>query len=139
MFVIFQTIMDDIKEVRKQSIENELNKINLKLRYDSKLCYCYVNGETGPEWTPERVANECAIMHWLYNFTDYPGICQYADIHESRRIFFHSKKQFKDHMRRYIYPNIKESMIMKNGGIPTTWPWMKNETSADKNEPSNES
>jgi len=119
--------MDNVQESRKQELELELGQIDLTLRYDSKLCYCFVNGETGPEWTAKKVAYECGLMHWFHTCTDYEGRCQFASINESRMYYFHNKKHFTDYMRKYIYPIVKETIIKEHGGIPSTWPWLNNE------------
>ena len=116
--------MEETHIIRKSNVDNELEKLKLSYRYDSKLCSCYVQGTTGPEWTAERVAKECAIMYWLYNHTPYEAICNNADIQETHKYIFYNEKQLKDHMRRYIYPKIKEFVIKDNGGIPESWPWL---------------
>ena len=70
------------REVRKKELENALSELNLVLRYDSRLCSCFINGLTSEEWTPSKVARECATMHWLHNFTDYEERCRVAATEE---------------------------------------------------------
>lgn len=116
---------------RKKELEEELNKFNLLLRYDSRLCSCFINGQTSPEWTADKVAGECATMHWLHNFTDYEERCRAAATEESKHAWFHGGRHFADHMKRRVYPAIKESIIKENEGGPETWPWMA-QTSTSK-------
>lgn len=112
------------RENRKKNLEEELSKLQLSLRYDSRLCSCYVNNQTSPEWTAPKVTKECATMHWLHNYTDYEEKCQLAATEESKKIWFHSGRHFADHMKRRVYPVIKESVLEENNGGPDTWPWM---------------
>ena len=116
--------MENTQIQRKNQLEEGLDKAGLKLRMDSKLCYCYVNGQTGPEWDIHRVVHECSVMHWLYNFTNYQERCSFASENESRIHYFNSQAEFLRYMRRYIHPMIKEAVIAENGGLPATWPWL---------------
>jgi hypothetical protein len=116
--------MDTAKLVRKNELEGELGKMGLSLRMDSKLCYCYVNGQTGPEWDVHRVVHECCVMHWLYNFTNYERMCEFAAFNESRRNYFHTQRDLMSYMRRYVHPVVKEAVIRDNGGLPEAWPWL---------------
>lgn len=111
------------REARKKQLEAELAKLDLVLRHDSKLCSCYVNGQTTPEWTAPKVARECATMHWLHNFTNYTERCRAAAAEECVKTRFYNGKHFADHMKRRVYPTIKESILKENGGAPDTWPW----------------
>ena len=120
------------KDARKNELEQELSKISLALRYDSRLCSCYINGITTPDWTAPKVAKECATMHWLHNFTDYEGRCAAAASEESNKLWFHGGRHFADHMKRRVYPVIKDTILKENDGGPTSWPWIKtNKTSED--------
>lgn len=116
--------MENTQMQRKNQLEEALAKSGLTLRMDSKLCYCYVNGQTGPEWDIHRVVHECSVMHWLYNFTNYQDRCSFASSNESRIHYFNSQTEFLRYMRRYIHPMIKETIIAENGGLPVTWPWL---------------
>ena len=116
--------MENIQIDLKNQLEDALSKVGLSLRMDSKLCYCYVNGQTGPEWNIHRVVHECCVMHWLYNFTNYQERCSFASAHESRIHYFNSQMEFSKYMRRYVHPMIKETIIAENGGLPTAWPWI---------------
>ena len=117
------------RDERKNALQDELNKLNLSLRYDSRLCSCYISGQTSADWTAALVANECALMHWLYNFTDYQERCRVAMIEESRVGWFHSGRHFADYLKRRVYPTIKERII-KDSQLDT-WPWMKKEKEQD--------
>ena len=119
------------REARKKELEAELAKLDLVLRHDSKLCFCYVNGQTTPEWTAPKVARECAIMHWLHTFTNYTERCRVAATEESAKNWFYSGKHFADHMKRRVYPTIKESILKENGGAPNPWPWKTSGAEAD--------
>lgn len=112
------------RDARKKELEEELSKLQLSLRFDSRLCSCYINNQTSPEWTASKVAKECASMHWLHNFTDYQARCQVASTEESRKACFHNGRHFADHMKRRVYPAIKESILRENDGGPKTWPWI---------------
>lgn len=119
--------MDDSRpqrESRRKELERELAKLKLSLRHDSRLCSAYINENTSPDWTPAKVARECALMHWLHNFTDYELRCQLAATVESKQTWFRSGRQFADHMKRRVYPEIKQAILKENDGYPDTWPWM---------------
>ena len=113
------------REARRKDLEKELAKLKLSLRHDSRLCAAYINNHTSPDWTPAKVARECAVMHWLHNFTDYEMRCQMAATEVSKQIWFRSGRHFADHVKRRVYPAIKETIIKENNGHPDTWPWMK--------------
>ena len=102
------------RDARKKELEEELSKLNLSLRYDSRLCSCYINGITLPEWTASKVAKECAMMHWLHNFTDYEERCSVAASEESKKKWFHTGRHFADHMKKRVYPAIKEAILKEN-------------------------
>ncbi len=110
---------------RRVELEKELEKLRLSLRHDSRLSYCYINCQTSPEWTASKVANECAMMHWLHNFTDYEERCRVAAIQE-RTWWCEGRggRLFADHMKRRVYPVIKESILAERGGFPEKWPWL---------------
>ena len=116
--------MEPNVETRKSELEKGLEKVGLKLRYDSKLCYCFINNQTGPEWTVESVVHECSVMHWLYNYTNYQNRCNFASEQESRIHYFHDKRHFLSYMRKSIFPQIKDSILKESGGIPSPWPWV---------------
>lgn len=116
--------MENEQISRKNDLEAALKARGLTLRMDSKLCYCFVTGQTGPEWDLHRVVHECSVMHWLYNYTSYPKICEDAAFYESSRNFFYSQRDFMAYMRRYVHPVIKESVIRNAGGLPEVWPWL---------------
>lgn len=120
--------MDSAVESRKIELENALTKVGLNIRYDSKLCYCFINGQTGPEWTVESVVHECCVMHWLHNHTKYQERCDFASHCESRIRFFNDKRHFLSYMRKNIFPQIKDCIIKENGGFPSPWPWMPTES-----------
>lgn len=106
-------------------MERELAILNLSLRYDSRLCSSYISNHISPEWTAAKVAKECAVMHWLHNYTNYKEICHNAATQESQRLRFWRGREFADHMKRRIYPAIKDDIIRGNGGLPESWPWME--------------
>lgn len=116
--------MENSQITRKNDLERALAEKGLTLRMDSKLCYCYVNGQTGPEWDVHRVVHECSVMHWLYNFTNYQEKCEYAATYESRRYYFRTQRDLLCYMRKYVHPVMKESVIRENGGLPEAWPWL---------------
>ena len=116
--------MENQVESRKAELENALEKVGLSLRFDSKLCYCFINGQTGSEWTVESVVQECCLMHWLYNHTNYPKRCEHACNMESQLRYFNNRRQFLSFMRKNIFPQIKDSIIKENNGLPSQWPWL---------------
>lgn len=115
--------MENQVESRKSELENGLEKVGLTLRFDSKLCYCFINNQTGPEWTVESVVQECCVMHWLYNHTNYQKRCDHACHMESQLRYFNDKRHFLSFMRKSIFPQIKDSIIQENNGYPSPWPW----------------
>lgn len=120
------------RKTRQKLLEDELSKLGLSVRHDSRLCHCYINHKTSPEWTATKVAHECAVMHWLYNHTDYENQCRLAAASEYKNSVFQNGRVFADHLRSNIYPAIKESYLRQtDGGCPTPWPWITKEANAE--------
>lgn len=119
------------RDGRKQALEDELKKLDLALRYDSRLCSCYISGQTSADWTAAKVARECAVMHWLYNFTDYEERCRVAAIEESRVGWFYSGRHFADYLKKRVYPTIKEGILRENKEQLNTWPWLQKDRKED--------
>lgn len=118
------TEIEKIQQIRKTNLENALNEKGLRLRVDSKLCSCYVKGETSLEWDVERVVQECCIMHWLYNFTDFQERYDMASQIESKMNYFHTHRDFISYMNRFVRPAVKEMIIREHNGYPEVWPWL---------------
>ena len=110
---------------RYDNLIAELNKIGLKLRTDSRLCKSYIEGYLGEDWTVERIAHECALVNWLYNYTPYQGMLRHATAYHSPA--FKNKRDLSVFMRFTIQPLIKTDIINAHGGIPPSWPWIKDE------------
>lgn len=106
---------------RKLELAESLQSIGLELRHDSCLCYSYVTGKVADEWTLEKVVRECAMMHWLYNYTDYQARCQGSYMYY--RNAFTDGTSLRKYVRTHIQPHIKAE-IMLEYGIPEEWPWL---------------
>lgn len=88
---------------RKTILQTALAQRGLNLRRDSKLCSRYIDGTLEPDWTVEKIVDNCAMMNWLYNHTDYPN----------------QVKQFNDNLDQYIkteLDKIKQVIIASHGG-----------------------
>jgi len=107
---------------RKELLVEELSKVHLNLRHDSRLCSSFIYNQLGEEWNVQRVVQECATMHWLFSFTDYQHRCREAYSYFST--IFNSGRQVHDFMKINVQPYIKAQTIQFYGGIPTHWPWV---------------
>ena len=107
---------------RKELLVQELSKIHLELRHDSRLCSSFIYNQLGEEWDVQRVVQECATMHWLFSFTDYQYRCGEAYSYFST--IFNSGRQVHDFMKINVQPYIKAQTIQFYGGIPKHWPWV---------------
>lgn len=112
---------------RREILVRELAKKSLSLRADSRLCSCYINDTLGEDWSVERVVGECALMHWLYLYTNYPCRCYEAYIYFST--VFTSGKSVHEFVKKNVQPHIKAQIILAHGGIPKVWPWVPEDSS----------
>ena len=108
--------------IRRQILINSLSKRGLSLRPDSRLCSSYIDGTLDEHWNVDRVVEECALMHWLYTYTDYP--IKLAEAYNFFSSFFPSGKSVKDYVKDNVQPVIKLGTIKTYGGLPKTWPWL---------------
>lgn len=115
-------IKDDDKYTRTRVLVEELGKVGLSLRNDSRLCDMYINGGLNNDWNLDRIVRECALMHWLFLYTPYPDRCRHA-YHYFSNIFANGTT-VHNFIRHNIQPHIKADTIMEMGGVPEVWPWM---------------
>lgn len=115
---------------RKEIIVKELSLKYLPLRHDSRLCSSFIYNELSDDWDVHRVVQECALMHWLFSFTDYPIRCREAYAYFST--IFNSGKHVHDFIKIHIQPYIKAQTIHDYGGIPSEWPWIPTESHVSK-------
>ncbi|CAM9888153.1 unnamed protein product, partial [Phaeothamnion confervicola] len=91
----------------------------------SRLSHAFVKGSLDPaRWTARTVAKECAIMYWLYNFTDYP--VRLSKSINNMNVLFQRVGDWETAWRQLnqvAHAKIKEECINANGGIPDPWPW----------------
>ncbi|AAR26894.1 FirrV-1-B19 [Feldmannia irregularis virus a] len=114
--------MDGRSCIRRQVLVNSLSKAGLFLRPDSRLCSSYVEGTLDENWDVDRVVHECALMHWLYNYTNYAS--KLTEAYSFFSMFFTEGKAVKEFIKDKVQPVIKFGIIEAHGGIPMTWPWM---------------
>lgn len=100
------------------------NRVKLTIRDDSKLAWAYIKGNLGALWTPERVADELAIIYYLYNYTNY---ADYTLKHQFNVPM--SSMHSSEFIQNFINPMKRiEFMfaLFPDGRFPTekTWPWV---------------
>lgn len=130
----------DEQNIRRSELIESLSLQGLQLRYDSRLCYCYIRGELGEDWDLERVVRECGTMHWLFNYTNYPIRCRQAFDYFAE--FSNCNNRTYEYVKQNVHPHIKAETIMGLGGLPDRWPWLpalKSEKSDDYNHESEKS
>lgn len=110
-------------EYRRDCLSAELKKMTLKIRPDSRLCRSFVDGELGHDWPVRRVAQQCALMHWLYNFTPYPAMLRDAMRYHSQ--FIANPRDLHLFVRDHVEPLIKNNIFSVHGGAPSEWPWVR--------------
>ena len=110
----------DVK-TRRGELITALQNIGLRLRHDSSLCHAYISGSLGDDWSLESVVEECAIMHWLFTYTDYPIRCRQAYDFFARS---HTDgRTLHEFITNKVNPLIKADTIAIFG-IPEKWPWL---------------
>lgn len=109
-------------QCRKDLLIKELSLLSLPLRHDSRLCSSYIYNQLGEDWDVHRVVKECATMHWLFSYTDYPHRCRDAFNYFST--VFSSGKCVHEFVKQNVQPHIKAQTIIAYGGIPNHWPWI---------------
>lgn len=107
---------------RKDNLVNELSRLCLPLRHDSRLCSSFIYGQLGDDWDVHRVVHECATMHWLYTYTLYPYRMREAYLYFSTILT--SGRSVHDFIKHNVQPHIKGQTILQHGGIPSHWPWL---------------
>ena len=112
-------------ETRRNDLQEALNRVNLQIRPDSKLCRSYIAGKLSHEWSLRRVVDESALMHWLYSCTLYPVYLAQASAHW--RAYFFDTADFDAFFRCEIIPTVKLHTIRLHGGVPKVWPWLQKE------------
>lgn len=117
-------------ETRRDELTEALNRVNLQIRPDSKLCRSYIAGELSREWSLRRVVDESALMHWLYNCTRYPVYLAQARAHWG--VYFFAPADFGAFFRCEIIPSVKLHTIRLHGGAPKVWPWLKQQKVTSK-------
>ncbi|ACH46779.1 unknown [Feldmannia species virus] len=108
--------------LNRKLLVQELSKLQLTLRPDSRLCSGFIEGTLDDRWDLERVVHECALMNWLFVYTDYP-----QRLEEAFRFFsdfLPTGKAVQAFVREKVQPVIKFGTISKCGGIPSRWPWL---------------
>lgn len=111
----------DLRESRKEELVSLLKEYGLELRYDSGLCHAYIEGTLDESWTLDLVVNECALMNWLFTYTDYTERCRQA-----YEYFGSSNLQGRylhEFIKYNVQPYIKADTIAYFG-IPEKWPWL---------------
>ena len=106
---------------RRESLESTLAARGIPLRPDSRLCFSYANNLTGPEWTLERVADECCLMFWLYNHTDY---AKRLETEMNQHAHYVDPFRLRLFFKSVIVPRVKHEIIREHGGVPDRWPWL---------------
>lgn len=105
-------------EKRKDKLINELGKYKLELRYDSVLCYNYINGDN--KYDLDEISLRMCEMKYLF---------EYCHMDECREIAY---EHYKEERKAGYYPNMSvsyhaEMIALKkysNGKYPATFPWL---------------
>ncbi len=115
----------DTYDSRFAKLMRALKEEGVPYRLDSSLCRSYLNDELNPdEWDVEKVAQECALMHYLYNYTDYSQrLAEFKKIAHTFRSENMTHDQYHVALHTTIFPKLKRDCIQDHGGIPDKWPW----------------
>ena len=111
----------DIIMSRREELISSLKEIGLVLRHDSGLCHAYIAGTLDESWTLELVVEECALMHWLFMYTDYAERCRQA--YEYFGSCNLQGRVLHEFIKYNIQPYIKADTIAFFG-MPEKWPWL---------------
>lgn len=106
-------------------LDGALRLEGVPYRNDSRLSHAYVKGSLDlSRWTAEAVARECALMFWLYNYTDYPA--RVSNSLRTMDAYFERSGDWElawRQLNQVAHAKIKEECITAFGGIPDAWPW----------------
>jgi hypothetical protein len=106
-------------------LEVALRMEGVPYRNDSRLSHAYVKGSLDlSRWTAEAVARECALMFWLYNYTNYP--VRVSNSLRTMDAYFERSGDWEvawRQLNQVAHAKIKEECIAAYGGIPQRWPW----------------
>ena len=103
---------------RRNNLKQALEKYNLEIRGDSKLCQQYLDG--GGVHTAEQLALIMKQMEWFINNTSYNGIMQYLfDQHRENRFDYYdrpdpheiSREAKKIAFENYIKSNERDGLL----------------------------
>lgn len=101
------------------------SRVCLEVRDDSKLAWAYARNTLGPVYSAEFVADELAIMHFLYNYTNFNQwrpTDYFGSIPNSIRHTGEFYQMFVNPLKRVEFM----CTLFRNGNFPTnsTWPWI---------------
>lgn len=125
-----------VEGVRKniEDVRVKLEEYKLDLRDDSRLAFSYATNTLYPAWSLDEIVYELCLMHFLYNYTNYPKICR-TFLTQMKQSFVHdfpihiSYEQLDDianrHIQQYGIPMCKIMAIRElENGLPEQWPWI---------------
>lgn len=101
------------------------SRVSLEVRDDSKLAWAYARNTLDSTWTAQFVADELALMHFLYNYTNFnqwKSTIQFEHVPNSIRYTGEFFQMFTNPMKRIEFM----CTLFANGNFPTnrTWPWV---------------
>lgn len=113
---------------RRAELIVALDKLGMTLRADSKLCQSFVEGKLDETQYPaDRVAEIMAKHKFLYEYTDYPVLCNYY----FPKLAATMSQCLGSYTAAFNYVVSCESESMKAwaiecaGGYPLQWPWLE--------------
>jgi hypothetical protein len=113
------------KTIRRSELSNELQKVGLKIRNDSKLCENYIDGSLSNEWSLKKVVDMCCEMHWLYNYTNYKKKLNRSLNNEIEICKSWDGRYYFSDIYDDVEPTVRNKIIKENGGLPIVYPWLK--------------
>lgn len=106
---------------RQHTLCAALAALKLELRSDSRLCEQYILGDN--TLAPGVIANEMAIMKWLYQHTNYNRrVQQEAEAEFARYEMFRDERPSAHEIYADARAHVKALYLKRNK--PTTWPWL---------------
>lgn len=113
---------------RFHELKQALAEVGVRLRNDSSLCRCFIEGTLDPElYTAKTVAQICALHTFLYTYTSYAADCHAILPPLAARLAgpLGGWNAAWAYVKQNEAPLIKNAAIAAVGGIPTRWPWLR--------------
>lgn len=116
---------------RRTKLVNELNKYDLQLRADSKLCHGFIDGNLNEgNWTVETIAVRMCEVRYLFNYCNMSHYLGEAFDTYRRPRYYSDDDSCDDSSGEYydskeiFYIAETKALKKKNGKYPNKWPWL---------------